>query len=90
MARRDNELVYLPLGGAGEIGMNLYLYGFGPPYRRQWLMVDCGVTFGGEYEPGVDLIFPDIRFIEYICEENNRNPVDANGVVGVDLVGKKP
>ncbi len=64
MAKQRSELVYLPLGGAGEIGMNLYLYGFGPRHRRQWLVVDFGVTFPGEYEPGVDLIFPDTRFIE--------------------------
>ncbi len=59
-----SELVFLPLGGVGEIGMNLYLYGVGPPRRRRWLMVDLGVTFGGPIEPGVDLILPDIRFIE--------------------------
>jgi len=59
-----DELVYLPLGGAGEIGMNLYLYGFGKPGARQWLMVDLGVTFPGEWEPGVDIIMPDTRFIE--------------------------
>ncbi len=44
--------------------MNLYLYGVGPPHKRQWLMVDLGVTFAGPAEPGIDLIFPDIRFIE--------------------------
>jgi ribonuclease J len=59
-----NEMVFLPLGGVGEIGMNLYLYGFGPPHGRNWLMVDLGVTFGGPGEPGVDLILPDTRFIE--------------------------
>lgn len=59
-----NELVLLPLGGVGEIGMNLYLYGVGPPTRRSWLMVDLGVTFAGPHEPGIELIFPDIRFIE--------------------------
>lgn len=59
-----NELVFAPLGGVGEIGMNLYLYGYGPPRKRQWLMVDLGVTFPGDYEPGIDLIMPDIRFIE--------------------------
>ncbi len=58
------ELVFLPLGGVGEIGMNLYLYGLGSPRRRQWLMIDLGVTFPGEYEPGIDLIMPDTRFIE--------------------------
>lgn len=63
-ARSNDELVFLPLGGIGEIGMNLYLYGYGPEHDRQWLMVDLGVTFGGEYEPGIDLIMPDIGFIE--------------------------
>ena len=60
----DTELVYLPLGGSGEIGMNCYLYGVGEGVRRQWLMVDLGITFPGPMEPGVDVIFPDIRFIE--------------------------
>ncbi|WP_306117926.1 MULTISPECIES: ribonuclease J [unclassified Roseitalea] len=58
------ELVFVPLGGVGEIGMNLALYGFGPARRRQWLMVDCGVTFPGPDLPGVDLVLPDIRFVE--------------------------
>lgn len=63
-----NELIYLPLGGIGEIGMNLSLYGFGPAHQRQWLMVDCGVKFPGPELPGVDLIMPDIRFIEEECK----------------------
>lgn len=59
------ELVFVPLGGIGEIGMNMGLYGFGPPKNRKWIMVDCGVTFGNIAEtPGVDLVFPDIRFAE--------------------------
>ena len=58
------EFVFLPLGGVGEIGMNLYLYGYGRDGVRQWLIVDMGVTFGSDYEPGVDLILPDIGFIE--------------------------
>ena len=59
-----DELVFLPLGGAGEIGMNLNLYGFGPPDARKWIMLDCGVTFGREDDtPGVDLIMPDPAFI---------------------------
>ncbi len=58
------EFVFLPLGGVGEIGMNLALYGFGPPRDRQWLMVDCGVAFGDESVPGIDLVMADIRFIE--------------------------
>jgi ribonuclease J len=64
--RRDgDELVFLPLGGVGEIGMNLSLYGFGPKGARKWLMVDLGITFANEFdEPGVDVILPDIGFIE--------------------------
>ncbi|WP_321341126.1 ribonuclease J [Breoghania sp.] len=58
------ELVFCPLGGVGEIGMNMGLYGFGPANERTWLMVDCGVSFAGPDLPGVDLIMPDIRFIE--------------------------
>jgi ribonuclease J len=62
---RQPELVFLPLGGVGEIGMNLGLYGYGPPGRRDWVMVDCGVSFAAEeHLPGVDLILPDISFIE--------------------------
>jgi ribonuclease J len=63
MAKPD-ELVFLPLGGVGEIGMNLALYGFGAPDKMQWIMVDCGVTFAGPDLPGVDLVLPDISFIE--------------------------
>ncbi len=57
------ELVFLPLGGSGEIGMNMNLYGFGTPANRQWLMIDCGVMFGDLSTPGVDLICPDPAFI---------------------------
>jgi ribonuclease J len=61
---KSDELVFLPLGGSGEIGMNFNAYGFGPPSRRQWIVVDCGVTFGRETDsPGVDLILPDIRYL---------------------------
>src|SRR5208282_548305 len=60
----QNELVFAPLGGIGEIGMNLSIYGFGDGRRRQWLIVDCGVSFASEEQlPGVDLILPDIRFL---------------------------
>ncbi|HML07632.1 MAG TPA: ribonuclease J [Xanthobacteraceae bacterium] len=59
-----SELVFAPLGGVGEIGMNLSIYGFGDARRRQWLIVDCGVSFAAEeHLPGVDLILPDIRFL---------------------------
>lgn len=61
---RSDELVFLPLGGSGEIGMNFNAYGFGPAHRRQWIVVDCGITFGRETDaPGVDIIMPDIRFL---------------------------
>jgi ribonuclease J len=59
-----NELVFVPLGGLGEIGMNCALYGFGPPRARKWLMVDVGLAFAGEDLPGIDLLMPDIAFIE--------------------------
>ena len=65
MARRSrDELIFLPLGGIGEIGMNAYLYGLDTGGSRQWLMVDLGITFPGEREPGIDVIMPDLRFIE--------------------------
>jgi ribonuclease J len=58
------DLVFAPLGGIGEIGMNLSIYGFGDERRRQWLIIDCGVSFAAEEQlPGVDLILPDIRFL---------------------------
>jgi ribonuclease J len=60
-----SELVFMALGGVGEIGMNCYLYGLGPPDDRRWLMVDLGITFPeGENDPGVDVILPDLRYIE--------------------------
>jgi len=58
------ELVFVPLGGVGEIGMNLALYGYGPQDNREWIMVDCGVTFPGPNLPGVDLVLPDITFAQ--------------------------
>lgn len=63
-ANGDDELVFLALGGLGEIGMNAYLYGVGAKKARQWLMVDLGITFPGDGEPGVDVVLPDLRFIE--------------------------
>jgi len=59
-----DELVFLPLGGSGEIGMNLNLYGYGPEEDRRWIIVDIGVTFGDDRTPGIDLIMPDPAFIE--------------------------
>ncbi|WGS17094.1 MULTISPECIES: ribonuclease J [unclassified Bradyrhizobium] len=69
MARPD-ELTFAPLGGVGEIGMNLSIYGLGNRHQRAWLAVDLGVSFGDEeHLPGIDLIMPDIRFLEK--ERNN-------------------
>lgn len=59
-----NDIVFLPLGGVGEIGMNLGLYGYGPEDDRTWLIVDCGVSFAGPELPGIDLVLPDIKFLE--------------------------
>ncbi len=63
-ARASGEFVLVAMGGLGEIGMNAYAYGLGPRDARQWLMVDLGITFPHENEPGVDVVLPDIRFIE--------------------------
>jgi ribonuclease J len=63
MARPSDELVFAPLGGVGEIGMNLAIYGFGDERRRQWIIVDVGVAFAGDDLPGIDLILPDIRYL---------------------------
>jgi ribonuclease J len=60
----NSELVFVPLGGVGEIGMNLALYGYGTASAREWIIVDCGVTFPTSELPGVDLVLPDTRFIE--------------------------
>ncbi len=63
-SQSGDELVFLPLGGSGEIGMNLNLFGFGPEHDRKWVIVDIGVTFGDATTPGVDVIMPDTAFIE--------------------------
>jgi ribonuclease J len=64
MKRAGDELFFAPLGGVGEIGMNLSIYGIGSERHRTWLAVDCGVAFGAEDQlPGVDVVMPDIRFL---------------------------
>jgi ribonuclease J len=63
------ELVFLPLGGSNEIGMNFNLYGYGPPEARKWIIVDLGVTFGDESTPGIDVILPDPSFIEEFADD---------------------
>ena len=64
-----DELVFLPLGGSDEIGMNFNLYGFGPPDDRKWIVVDLGVTFGDQTTPGVELILPDPSYIEDFADD---------------------
>ncbi len=59
-----SALVFVPLGGAGEIGMNLNLYGYGPSQTRRWLMVDLGITFARAAGAGLDVVMPDPAFIE--------------------------
>lgn len=74
MAKNNEaELVFCPLGGVGEIGMNFALYGFGPKGKRKWIVVDVGVTFPDANLPGVDLILPDTRFVES----------EADNIVGI-------
>ncbi len=61
----SERLTYLALGGAGEIGMNAYVYGYGAPGKERYILVDLGVTFPDmDGTPGVDLIFPDIAWLE--------------------------
>ncbi|HXB79461.1 MAG TPA: ribonuclease J [Bradyrhizobium sp.] len=60
-----NELTFAPLGGVGEIGMNLSIYGHGSRHQRSWLAVDLGVSFGDEeHLPGIETIMPDVSFLE--------------------------
>ncbi|MDQ7260521.1 ribonuclease J [Paracoccus sp. PS-1] len=67
------RLIYLPLGGAGEIGMNAYVYGYGQPGRERLIVVDLGVTFGDmDSSPGIDLIMADVAWLEA-----NRDRIDA-------------
>lgn len=61
---KNGDLVFVPLGGAGEIGMNLNLYGYGGEKDQSWIMVDLGVTFNDGTLPGVDIIMPDPTFVE--------------------------
>lgn len=61
---KNDELVFLPLGGSNEIGMNFNLYGYGPAHDRKWIVVDLGVTFGDQTTPGVEVILPDPTYIE--------------------------
>lgn len=67
------RLIYLPLGGAGEIGMNAYVYGYGEPGRERLIVVDLGVTFGDmDGSPGIDLIMADVTWLQ-----ENRDRIEA-------------
>lgn len=69
----DSRLIYLPLGGAGEIGMNCYVYGYGKPGEERLIVVDMGLTFPDmDTTPGVDLILPDITWLK-----ENKNRIEA-------------
>lgn len=63
------ELIFAPLGGCREIGMNLNAYAYGPPENRRWIIVDVGVTFGNDTTPGVDLIMPDPIYLEGLTDQ---------------------
>jgi len=60
---KKEEFIFCPLGGSGEIGMNMNLFAYGSPENRKWLIVDIGVTFADDTVPGIDLIYPDPSFI---------------------------
>jgi ribonuclease J len=64
MDEAGSELVFVALGGLGEIGMNVALYGVGPQRKRKWLMVDCGIAFSDQ--AGVEIVLPDLTFVEKI------------------------
>ena len=68
-----NRLIYLPIGGAGEVGMNCYVYGYGPAQDERLIVIDRGVTFPDMgSSPGVDLIMPDMTWLE-----ENRDRIEA-------------
>ena len=60
---KKEEFIFCPLGGSGEIGMNMNLFAYGDQQDRKWIIVDIGVTFADDTIPGVDLIYPDPGFI---------------------------
>ena len=63
MNKLKEELLFCPLGGSGEIGMNMNLFSYGTPDNSKWIIVDIGVTFADDTIPGIDLIYPDPGFI---------------------------
>ncbi len=65
----SDELIFLPLGGSNEIGMNFNLYGYGPEEARKWIVVDLGITFGDQTTPGIEVILPDPTYIEAYAKD---------------------
>ena len=63
MSTNNKELLFCPLGGVGEIGANMSLYGYGEKNFHEWIMIDIGVTFTDDSVPGIDLVVPDPDFI---------------------------
>jgi ribonuclease J len=66
MNETTSELIFVALGGLGEIGMNVALYGVGPRHKRKWLMVDCGIAFADPEKVGIEIILPDLSFVDKI------------------------
>lgn len=65
MSAKRERLIYLPLGGAGEIGMNAYVYGYGPEGKERLILVDLGIAFPDmDTTPGIDVILPDIAWLK--------------------------
>ena len=81
------ELLFCPLGGSGEIGMNMNLFGYGEPGNHKWIMVDIGVTFADDTIPGIDLIYPDPGFI--VERKDNFIILDFGTATTFDVVEKK-
>ena len=61
--KKNEELIFCPLGGSGEIGMNMNLYAYGTAENQKWIIIDTGVSFADDSVPGIDLIYPDPGFI---------------------------
>ena len=82
-----DELLFCPLGGSGEIGMNMNLFGYGQPGDHKWIMVDIGVTLADDTIPGVDLIYPDPGFI--VERKDNFIILDFGTATTFDIVTQK-
>ena len=84
-----DRLIYLPLGGAGEIGMNCYVYGYGPEGEERLIVVDLGVTFPDmDSTPGVDLIMADVAWLEENADRIEREHL-LDTLAGMDADTKQ-